>query len=277
MAQGHYRYDDSDILFHYSLDLKPDPNDGEFKMHTHSFCELYYIISGKGVFNVEGTSYPLKSGSILIMRQAEAHALYISPDEPYERLALKFDPEIIRSAGLGELLLPFENRELGKKNLYTPSDFSTPLYSMLLEGVMKKSENPRVTILSMLIPLLNEIKAASERKKDSGEAGEALSWQIIDYVNRHLADDLSLELICKRFYISKPQLCRIFKATAGSTVWEYITIKRLMLSQKLMKEGLPPTRVYAMCGFKDYSVFYRAYKKRFGICPKSPADMRITE
>ena len=134
---------------------------------------------------------------------------------------------------------------------------------------MQKTENPRRTLISMLIPLLNEIKAASERKKDNPETAEALSWQIIDYVNRHLADDLSLELICQRFFISKPQLCRIFKAAAGSTVWEYITIKRLMLSQKLMRDGLSPTEVYSACGFKDYSVFYRAYKKHFSASPKS--------
>lgn len=265
----HYEFQDESLIFHYLREDKPNPKSTGFTVHTHLFNELYYFVSGKAVFRIEGTRYPLHPGDILIMRHAESHSLEIDGSEPYERISLRFDSELIRSIDPSmRLLHAFSDRELGKSNLFTPSDFSTPLCEMLAEGMMEKTDNPRQQIISMLIPMLNELSQAYEKKKANPSDSEEPSRRIIDYINRHLSDDLSLDHICERFYISKPQLCRIFKASTGSTVWEYVTIKRLMAAQQLISEGTPPTKAAVLCGFNDYSVFYRAYRRRFGVSPK---------
>ncbi len=265
----HYKFSDESLEFHYSVDENPDPESRGFNVHTHRFNELYYFISGKLVYKIEGTRYPLHPGDILIMRHAESHSLEIDPSEPYERISLHFDSELIRSIDPSlKLLHAFYDRELGQSNLFTPSDFSTPLCEMLAEGMMEKTENPRQQIISMLIPMLNELSTAYENKKNNPQNTDAPSRRIIDYINRHLSDDLSLDRICERFYISKPQLCRIFKAATGTTVWEYVTVKRLMAAQQLISEGTPPTKAASLCGFNDYSVFYRAYKRHFNTSPK---------
>ena len=66
-----FSFRDKDISMNYAFDKKPDP--AEFKMHTHETYELYSFMSGKGIYRVEGTPYPLKYGDVLIMRPAEAH------------------------------------------------------------------------------------------------------------------------------------------------------------------------------------------------------------
>lgn len=265
----HYEFADESLKFHYTRQEKPNPKDSGFTVHTHLFNELYYFISGKVVYKIEGTRYHLHPGDILIMRHAESHSLEIDDSEPYERISLHFDSELIRSIDPSlKLLHAFYDRKLGQSNLFTPSDFETPLCEMLAEGMMEKTDNPRQQILSMLIPMLNELSVAYENKKNNPQSTDAPSRRIIDYINRHLSDDLSLDRICERFYISKPQLCRIFKAATGSTVWEYVTVKRLMAAQQLISEGTLPTKAAVLCGFNDYSVFYRAYKRRFGTSPK---------
>ena len=95
------------------------------------------------------------------------------------------------------------------------------------------------------------------------------SSHILRYINRHLTEDLSLEKLCERFFISKSQLNRNFKKSNGSTVWEYITAKRLLLAKEMLKESARPTEVYLKCGFNDYVTFYKAYKKYFGVSPKN--------
>jgi len=268
-----YKYDDENLSFHYSLDEHPDLLDERFKMHTHPFNELYYCISGKGTFSIEGTKYKVRGGDLLIMKSAESHAIEISAGEPYERLALQFDPYLLEKAGLSELLIPFNSRELGKGNLFRASDFKTSLYRMLLEGLTEKKTNPKTQIMSMLIPLLNEIKLAYEKKgKNDIEADEDLCWRITDYINCHLSSELSLEGLCKRFYISKSQLCRLFKSSLGTGVWQYITVKRLMAARSLIRSGVHSTKAAVACGFNDYSAFYRAYIKYFGTSPKQ--DMK---
>ena len=264
-----YKYDDKQMNFHYSLDEHPDLLDERFKMHTHQFNELYYCISGKGTFSIEGTRYKVRGGDLLIMKSAESHAIEISAGEPYERLALQFDPQLLEDAGLSDLLIPFNSRELGKGNLFRASDFKNSLYRTLLEGLTDKKPNPKTQIISMLIPLLNEIKTAyDERGRVDTGADEDLCWRITDYINCHLSSELSLESLCKRFYISKSQLCRLFKASLGSGVWEYITVKRLITAKSLIKSGVHSTKAAVACGFNDYSAFYRAYTKYFGTSPK---------
>ena len=269
MVKEFYEFKDESLNFHYTREEKPNPKDSGFTVHTHLFNELYYFISGKVVYKIEGTTYPLHPGDILIMRHAESHSLEIDPSEPYERISLRFDSEIIRLIDPSmRHLHAFLDRKLGENNLFTPSDFPTPLCEMLAEGMMEKTENPRQQILSMLIPMLNELSSAYENKQNNPDYSDAPERRIIDYINRHLSEDISLDRICERFYISKPHLCRLFRAATGSTVWEYVTIKRLMAARELISKGTPPTKASAQCGFNDYSVFYRAYKRRFGVSPK---------
>ena len=80
---------------------------------------------------------------------------------------------------------------------------------------------------------------------------------------------MTLESICEKFYISKSQLNRRFKRVIGSTVWEYVTTKRLILAKELLQNGETPMTVYSKCGFNDYTSFFRAYKSRFFVSPKN--------
>lgn len=263
-----FRFDDSDMSFHYSRDEVPDRSDERFKMHTHGFNELYYCISGRGTFSIEGTSYKVRGGDLFIMRGAESHAIEISSDEPYERLALQFNPEILERAGLGDLLIPFNARELGKGNLFKATDFRSPLYKMLLEGLAEKKTNQKTQTISMLTALLSEVKTAFEEREKNSERDEGVVSRVIDYINCHLSSPLSLEGLCEKFYISKSQLCRLFKSSLGTGVWEYITVKRLMAARSLIRSGVHSTKAAQACGFNDYSAFYRAYIKYFGVSPK---------
>lgn len=93
--------------------------------------------------------------------------------------------------------------------------------------------------------------------------------KIKNYVDTHFNQDLTLEYLCKKFYISKYHLCRIFKSYTGLTVKEYINTRRLTVAKQMIFEGYNLTSVCYECGFKDYSVFYKAFKKFTG---KSPRD-----
>ena len=50
-------------------------------------------------------------------------------------------------------------------------------------------------------------------------------------------------------------------------MFSYLTTKRIALAQQHLEEGMPAIRVAESVGFRDYSVFYRAYKKITGESP----------
>ena len=90
---------------------------------------------------------------------------------------------------------------------------------------------------------------------------------IITYVNEHLGEIKSLDEIEQNFYFSRSYLNRIFKKKTGSTIWNYIILKRLLNAQNDIKMGKSAALAAAMNGFSDYSSFYRQYKKQFGTSP----------
>lgn len=266
MAEFFY-YSDSDISMNYRRDDKPIQSD--FRMHTHESYELYYFAGGNGIYRVEGTPYPLEKGDILIMRPAEAHYIDITENIPYTRLSVNFKPELIGGIDpSGRLLAPFDNRKIGTFNRYRAENFKSDAYSFFIKNIITDSPDRRVQTMTNLLPLLNEISLAFGSVTET-EISKSLDSRIISYINRHISENITLDDICNRFYISKTHLCRIFKKATASTVGEYITVKRLVNARQLILSGTPPTKAYLQCGFRDYSVFYRAYKKKYGVPPST--------
>lgn len=263
-----YIFHDKNIVVSHSRDEVP--NQTEFKLHTHSNAEILYIVSGKGVFHIEGKRYEFKSGDILITRPIEAHYLEIKPTEPYERIVISFHPDLFNSFDSeGYLLRPFFDRKSGHLNKYRMSDFEEDTYQKLIFSMVNHCDNERINIISNLMPLLNLINSAFGKlsQKNSGES--SIEYEIIKYINNNISQNINLDKICSKYYISTSQLCRRFKKVTGSTVGDYITTKRLLLSRKLLSIGEKPVAVYKKCGFNNYSTFYRAYIKYFGDSPKS--------
>ena len=263
-----YTFSDKQLEFKYALDQKPNPKD--FEMHMHSKCEICCIFSGKGIFRIEGSEYLLEEGDIFIMRPAESHYIVPQKNIPYERISLHFDKELFSHFDPdGTLTEVFFNRPTGIGNRFNLKDLENTDIPMLIERLKEKSNNTRLHIISCLLPLLYELYSDFPFKKtDYSKSQDTRIVQIISYINDNLYKELSLDSLCEKFYISKSQLCRSFKKATASTVWEYITVKRLVFARELIESGLNPTQVYRQCGFSDYSAFYRAYKSHFAVSPK---------
>ncbi len=94
---------------------------------------------------------------------------------------------------------------------------------------------------------------------------------ILNYLNEHLTESISIDDLSSRFYLSRYYLMHTFKEQTGYSIGSYLSTKRLLLAKELILSGKPITDVCYECGFKNYSTFSRAYKKCFG---ESPRDLR---
>ncbi len=270
----HYSYSDIDLSMHYSLSENPRKSD--FRLHSHKDCELYYFLRGKGYFRVEGSAYALNPGDIMLMRPYEAHYVDISPDEPYERMVINFKPDFIRSFAPEDTLLKcYFERETSQSNHYSRDELPPEVYSLLLKRILKAGSGSRSEILFHLLPLLKELDRCFEQRKTEHKSA-SLSQEIIRYIHEHLQDKLSLEDLCNHFYVSKSQLCRSFKNDTGSTVQNYIRLKRLDNARILLSRGYPPKAAALESGYNDYSVFYRSFLKQYRVSPRE-SSLKIFE
>ncbi len=263
-----YSYRDADLYFHYSLDPKPDKRN--YEMHTHEFCELYIFLSGKGNFKIEGNQYPLSPGDVLILKSNESHFIDIDESCPYERIAIHFRKELLLPMDpTGELTNAVLNHRSGHDNLFRATDFSQDLHKAVLRDLRQKSDHTRAKIVSHLMMLLYEIcrQNSDARTEEIFRTEDSLPHRIVEYIMRHIEEPLTLDGICQEFYISKSKLCRTFRESTGSTVQNYITTKKISHAKWLMSTGIHPTVAASMCGFSDYSNFYRSFTKHCGTSP----------
>ena len=79
-----------------------------------------------------------------------------------------------------------------------------------------------------------------------------------------------MEELAHTFHMSKSSLNKLFQKELNTTCHQYILKKRLALSIKLIRDNVPLKNVATQVGFKDYSTFFRAFKK---IVPDFPDGM----
>lgn len=243
------------------------PDREQFVMHTHERYEIYCFLEGDADYLVEGTVYSLKSGDILVMKKAEAHSLLINSLCPYERITVHFDADAILGDRRQQLCDFLDSRPMGKYNRYPASEFKNTNWLYYLNRISGTKDVPlQQMYLTVLLQELYEAYAQVYRRETAEK--ESIT-DVIGYINDHLTQELSLERICTEFFMSKAQLNRRFKKATGSTVWEYIMTKRLVLARGYLQEGEAPTTVCTRSGFHDYCSFYRAYKAKFGSSPKA--------
>ena len=91
--------------------------------------------------------------------------------------------------------------------------------------------------------------------------------QITWYLNKNLKENITLDQISQKFFISKHYLNRIFRKATGTTVFDYLLHKRISLAQQLLTGGMNAQDAAIQSGFSDYSTFYRAYVRILGHAP----------
>lgn len=267
-----FSYRDDMLYSHHTIDLRPAQED--FSMHVHEWMEIYFFISGQASYLVEGTAYHLQPNDILIMRSAETHTLTISPDEPYERIAIQFSPALLASIDPEQRLLrPFLDRPLGQLNRYAAAEDPTGRLRTAFAGFSFDSvPDIRLNLLARLLLFLTALDGIYEQAGlPLRVPARGLPGQLVAYINEHLFEDISLQTVADHFYRSRSQISRAFQQATGSPLWEYVTLKRLMAARAMIQRGESAGSACMACGFSDYSSFFRSYRTHFGHVPREDA------
>lgn len=245
-------------------------------LHHHDFYEIYFFVSGKVQYNVEGRSYRLTPGDILLIRPMELHQpIFLSRSGNYERTVLWLNRNFLEQFGLpGEPLSVCFNNEPGRARLLRPDESirQQMFYHVdqLLQSAASAEYGSQISQLSHLALILTLLCRTSSQEPQEVEPRDSSNvvYQIWAYINEHYTEDLSLDYLANRFFISKYHLSREFARISGTSVHRFLVQKRLIRAKQMMADGISSSEVYQHCGFGDYSTFYRAFKAEFKMSPR---------
>lgn len=257
-----------------------DSSRREFTYHYHDFHKILILLSGDVTYCIEGRTYDLRSGDIVLVNAGEVHKPIIRSDTPYERIIIYVSPDFLdeyREEG-NDLALCLRQAQAEQSHvLRLHSSRSGKLGSAIRELDQSLRDRDyanelyhRILFLEFMIQL-NRAALHNHIEFIGESASNEKILSVLSYLNEHLTEDISIEDLSARFFLSRYYLMHTFKEQTGYTIGNYLSTKRLFLARELIADGTPITDVCYACGFRNYSTFSRAYKKSFG---ESPRDYR---
>lgn len=250
----------------------------EVALHHHDFYEIYFFLSGNVQYNIESHSYQLAPGDILLISPMELHQpVFHSKQQDYERIVLWIDQRFLAELCKGgqNLAACFDSTAPGHTNLLHPGNSQRQVLTYQLEQLLSESETGdcysslcSLTYLAQILIGLNRLSVQDVQRVDPRTASDSVVYSVLGYINEHYHEDLSLDYLANRFFISKYHLSREFNRLIGTSVHHYLIQKRLAMAKQMMANGVSSSDAYQRCGFGDYSNFYRAFKTEYQITPK---------
>ncbi len=90
----------------------------------------------------------------------------------------------------------------------------------------------------------------------------------LEYIDKNLASDLSIDQLCNYLYVSRNSLYKAFHSYFECTVNEYISRRRIHKAAALLRESDESVSTIATSvGIPNYTYFSRLFKKRMGVSP----------
>ena len=247
--------------------------------HYHEFDKLILLLGGKVTYVVEGVTYFLQPWDVLLVQHNLIHKPIIDPAEPYERVVVWLDRTwLTQRSDPGEPLdACFDTvRERGFHLLRTNGARRLEYMRTIqrLEEALHSKEFGAARLADTLCQqLLIDVNRDILASRTAAEAPDSYRVdpkmeEILQYIVHHLNEELSVDSLAKRFYLSRYYLMHRFKAVTGFTVHQYISQKRLLMAGELIRQGVPVMKAAEQAGFAEYSTFLRAFQNTFHMSPR---------
>ncbi|MGF6989322.1 AraC-like DNA-binding protein/mannose-6-phosphate isomerase-like protein (cupin superfamily) [Lachnospiraceae bacterium PF1-21] len=243
--------------------------------HAHDHYEFYYFMEGDLDYQIADQRYSLQKGDFMLIPSSVRHQALMKGDSvPYRRIILwlkeAFYEELAGS--FADLTYGYDYAKTNSVYHFRPDAISTKeLQGKLIELIETlrgsspfKDLEGKLKIANFLAVINSTIWSLKAR---STPQKTPLYLQLGDYITAHLEEPLTLDTLAREFYLSKYHLAHTFKEHMGITLHQYISQKRLQAIKNEIPTGTPITELAATYGFPDYTTFYRAFKKEYGLSP----------
>ena len=247
--------------------------------HYHEFCKLLFLISGSGGYVVDGQRYLLQPGDVVLVGSRSVHCPELDGEKPYERVIVYISPEFLQQQGAADcdLLEIFSGNRTHVLRLKEHARQKLFKQVSRLEEALSGEEYGRTLLstaaLLRLLVLLGRFQRQEEvQQPHTVTPQKGLVLKLMRYIDEHLSEDLDIDRLAERFYVSKYHMMRLFRQETGFTVHSYLLRRRLLHARGLIEGGMRATEASAQAGFHSYSSFTRAYGKYYGTTPTGRRD-----
>ena len=235
--------------------------------HSHRFCEIIFVVDGKGYSTVNEECMDFQKGDILIYNPNVEHCEVSSLEEPAEIMFFALDKFEITGLPRNHLLPQEYNilyhseknydaiHELFRK-MITEFEGKSDFYVEIAQSISR-------TILMYIFRIVNY----AEKGFDIHKSNAALD-KVLNFINDNYKSSISLEDVAEACYVNKYYLSHVFSKYMGMSVGKYLMNLKIEEAKQLLKTTtLSVNAISELSGFNDPNYFSRTFKKETGLSP----------
>ena len=265
------RYTMRDRLFTYTY-RTGYPDGPLLGNHMHIYYEFLQLVDGKGLYNVEGREYEFLPGDLMITNPYEFHYITFPKRSVYERQFLQIRADFVEELR-PNILSVLNARRFGENNRIPADIVRKYKLTDIFSGIESYTKHPtEITdfmvklYAAQLVVKLSEIMQNEFLIND--EHGNKHIKRIYQYIDDNFSRNMTMDELSEYVHLDKSYLSRIYKKETGIKITEYINMRRIILAKNLLLSGKNPNDIFWMCGFREYSTFFRAFKKYVEASPE---------
>jgi AraC-like DNA-binding protein len=243
--------------------------------HFHSTYEIYYLMSGQREFFIKERTILVPEGHIIIISPNIVHRTMNARRPRYERFIVNIHESMMTAAygGRPEILNPlFEQEYL----VFSCSPQDRLIIDELVQHILREVERQdsgceiyvHTLVMQMLVYCCRHIQDRAQEPVISPSPMHDRISEIVRYMNQHYMDNLTLQQMADKFFISPYYLSRLFKEATGFTFVEYLNNVRVKEAKKLLEtSSLKVNQISRKVGFGSVTHFGRVFKEISGHTP----------
>lgn len=235
----------------------------------HDYYELYFLLSGEREFFIESKLFLLQSGSFCIVPPFSMHK---TEGEAYERINIYVSKNLLTDSENAFLQNISEQCAFvfNRKQL----QFIIPLLKEASEVETADASKKRNFILSFIKTVIAYMQTqmltplTPTGTLNSPKHSDTLILQIVAYINKEYQQKLTLDMLAKKFYLSKNTLCKRFRDQMNCSPIQYAVYTRLNKAKMyLSSTDKNVSEIAELCGFPSANYMGIIFKKQIGISP----------
>ena len=253
----------------------------DIHLHMHDYVELLYFPDTDLEYLIESKIYRLNAGDILFIPKGFFHKPHNVPDDTvYSRVVLSMSSDYLQGINYQNLNLADCLKAIAaKQHLLLPA-FSpeNQFIRQILQQMVRVSISPfhgsefLMDAFCAQIVLYAHHASLSTMLPDGRTTKNQLVRAALDFVSEHIQEQITLEAVAEKLFISKYHLSHAFKKHMGISLHQYIIMKRIEIAKTMILEGKPLNLVCLESGFNNYSNFFKAFRNIVGISPSEYAE-----
>ncbi|BCJ94642.1 AraC family transcriptional regulator [Anaerocolumna cellulosilytica] len=244
--------------------------------HYHTKYEVYYLLNGDRNYFIQDRVYNVKKGDLILINSNVLHKTMDGFSDSHERIIIELEPDffggfLIDSAEIPLLRVFHKDYRILRLTEDEKKQLDNCFFKIIQEGKENDIDN-NIALKIYLLDLLLVIEKLHNRM-DTAEFEHPSKLhgriaEVVAYMNDNYTNDIGLDLLADKFFISTAHLSRAFKKVTGFSFVEYLNNIRIQKAQKLLSETkYSIAEIAHMVGYQNSTHFGRMFKTITGSTP----------